>query len=101
MTAKRESSIKRGILAALNKLPGVFAYKGHGGPYQHAGIPDISVIKAGTAIYLEVKRPGEEMTPLQSAMARKLSKAGAIVAVVTSVEEAVAIVEGQNGKTRR
>ena len=51
------------------------------------GIPDIVCCKDGRFIALEVKRPGEHMTPIQMAQMRRVNEAGGTVYVVHSVEE--------------
>ena len=72
----------------------------HGSPYQEAGLPDLMVVVRGRFVGLEVKlvRAGESVehararaTPLQLAQLDRLARAGALVAVVVSVEEAMTV----------
>ena len=58
------------------------------------GSPDIVGILApsGRFVGVEVKRPGEHPTPEQRAWHRAATNAGALIAVVHSVEEALAAV---------
>lgn len=51
------------------------------------GIPDLLAMKNGTAIFIEVKRPGQKPTELQKYRHRELRDNGFIVMVMTSVEE--------------
>ena len=52
-----------------------------------AGEPDIDACLRGRSVQLEVKRPGEKATPLQLKRLEQWRQAGALTAVVTSVEE--------------
>ena len=89
MTGPREKSIVKAILRALNATPGCFAEKRHGTAFGHAGAPDIAGVYLGRAFYLEVKRPGEAATKIQIIQLARRGAAGAIVAVVHSVQEAI------------
>lgn len=54
----------------------------------HAGVPDRVVITPpGRVLFVEVKRPGETLRPLQAAMHRRLAGLGADCRVVASREE--------------
>ena len=88
-----EKSIVAGILKYLNGLPGCHAVKTHGSAYS-GGQPDVDACYKGQTIKLEVKRPGKQATALQEAVLAQWKAAGAIVGVVTSVEEVRAIMEG-------
>ena len=52
------------------------------------GIPDIVCCKDGQFITLEVKRPGEHLTPIQIEQTRRINMAGGMACVVHSLEEA-------------
>ena len=86
-----EAALTRRILAVLNTLPGVYATKMHGGPMMTAGLPDAHVCDHGRCVWLEVKLPGRKPTPIQLAMHERLRAAGATVAVVTSVADALLV----------
>lgn len=81
-----EKSIVNGIIKYLNGLPGCHAVKTHGSAFS-GGQPDVDVCYHGQTIKLEVKRPGKKATVLQEAVLAQWKAAGAIVAVVTSVDE--------------
>jgi len=81
-----EASIVRSILRYLNSLDGCRAIKTHGGPLR-GGEPDIYAVKDGQFYAFEVKRPGGKPTKLQAATLDQWRAAGAVTAVVTSVDE--------------
>jgi hypothetical protein len=82
-----EKSIVNSILKYLNSLPQCRAEKTWGGGYGNAGKPDITGCLSGRRFELEVKVPGGKLTPLQKVTLEQWKEAGAIVAVVHSVEE--------------
>jgi len=85
MTSER--AIVKAILAYLNGLPECLARKRWGGTMGVAGEPDIDACIRGRSLQLEVKRPGEKPTQLQVRRLQEWREAGAVVGVVTSVEE--------------
>lgn len=94
-----EKTIVAGILRTLNQRAGVYARKTHGGGYS-TGWPDIVVCASGRLIMLEVKRPGGpgqrpgQVTALQERELDRWEAAGAVCAVVRSIAEATAVVDG-------
>lgn len=52
-----------------------------------AGTPDIFALKNGKCLFIEVKRPGNKPTALQTAVMEELEQYGARCLVVHSVEE--------------
>lgn len=91
VSTPKESVITAKALKLL-KEGGILAWKNHGSLYSKAGIPDIQAVRDGTTFYIEMKRPGEEPTPIQAVMIEKLRKAGAPVTVAHSAEEAYGFV---------
>jgi hypothetical protein len=82
----KESTITTSIIKWLNTLPECYATKNHGGMYGTAGIPDVTCVYKGKAVFFEVKRPGGKgATDLQNATIVKLANAGAHVQVVRSL----------------
>ena len=67
------------------------------------GIPDIVGVFRGTFFALEVKRPGEKPTPIQEAVIEQINAAGGVAEVVTSIEEALSVIEriGTGHRRRR
>lgn len=68
----------------------------HGGPYQSAGIPDIIGCIGGRFVALEVKVPGNKATRLQELVISRIRVAGGIAGVVTSVEEAMRVLNANS-----
>ena len=87
-----EGAIVKAILRYLNSLPGCLARKRWGGGMGMAGEPDIDACLAGRSLQLEVKRPGQKPTALQCRRLEEWRHAGALVGVVTSVEEVRALI---------
>jgi len=87
----KERAITDKIMRALRQR-GIYVVKIHGGPMQQAGLPDLYCCVCGWSLWLEVKRPGEQPTPLQRYETDKLKNAGAYAEVVTSVDGAIAAV---------
>lgn len=96
--ATPEASIVKRILHYLNGLDDCYARKVHGGAYGTNGEPDLDICLKGRAIKLEVKAPGREntVTEMQFKALAKWGKAGAIVGVVTSLEEVKELLDEEN-----
>jgi hypothetical protein len=86
-----EAAIVRAILAYLNRQPHCYARKTFGGP-QSPGWPDVVCIYHGRAYMLEVKRPGCKLTNLQAHELERWARAGAVAAMVTSVQDVAKII---------
>jgi hypothetical protein len=111
VSQKPESRLQRRIRGALEAaFLGSYWWKVHGGPFTPAGIPDLAGVvpmsvmteaddfcashprTIGHSVFLEVKMPGECASRVQLARMNRLRSAGAIVGVVTSVDEALDVV---------
>ncbi len=88
-----EKEIKQDILEYLNSLPQCYARGKHSSPFSK-GWPDVMGSFCGRTLAFEVKQPGKDATKLQEAEQIKWFKAGAIVGIVTSVEDVQRILEG-------
>lgn len=86
-----EARLQRSIQREL-RLRGYWVRKTHGSAFSVTGDPDLIAIKAGRVYGLEVKRPGGRVTKIQRHRLAELEAAGAIVGVVTSLEEALDLV---------
>ena len=92
-----EGRITAKILAYLNGLPMTTARKVVASHMNRAGEPDIDCVHEGRAVKLEVKQPGTEaaivkaVTPLQRVRLLDYARCGALVGVVTSTQEAAAV----------
>jgi hypothetical protein len=96
MSKLAEGRLSAQIVAALNREPGVLARKRHISPFATAGDPDIYGIirraRAGVHFEIEVKIPPYKPTPLQMRRLREWEEAGALVGIVHSVDDALALV---------
>lgn len=81
-----ERDIQRSMLQWLRSRPRSFTVKLAAGPFSTPGLPDILHIEAGHAIFIEVKRTGGSLTPLQKSVFAMLLKAGATCIVASSLE---------------
>lgn len=92
----QESTFQAAIIKRLRKLPGAFVWKEQAGPFQTKGLPDVCMVIKGRLFGFEVKRPFfGEPTDVQKVVHAQLRHAGAIIGVVTYVEEVEAILEAE------
>ncbi len=96
--AARESALVSAIVEALRVAPGLVVRKRHGTAWGVAGDPDLTGCYCGRHFELEVKTPTGALTRLQEARLAEWSRAGAITAVVRSVDEALAAIGIEEGK---
>ena len=95
-----ESKVTKAIMAYL-KSRGVWCFKVAGGPMQQRGVPDIICCVDGAFVALEVKRPGlGRLTDLQALTIERIRDAGGVAEVVTSVDEAAAVLDGLVGEAK-
>jgi Holliday junction resolvase len=85
--APLERTIVAKVMDEARRL-GWWAMKNHGNAYSLKGLPDVLVIKAGRAAWMEVKRPGEDATRIQQHRIRELIRVGCPATVVCSVGDA-------------
>lgn len=90
-----ESTIVKKVMDEARRL-GWYVVKNHGNSYSIKGLPDLLCVKDGVAVWLEVKRPGEEATRVQLHRHRELRSFGCRVAVVTCVGEARDFLNGKD-----
>jgi Holliday junction resolvase len=101
MARQRESKLSGRILTAL-RANGVFCFKVHGSEHMMAGLPDIVACVEGQFLGLEIKLPGEEKatSPRQDWVHGLIRQAQGRVEVVTSVQEALALVQRMRAETK-
>lgn len=58
-----------------------------------AGVPDLIILKAGELFALELKAPGNGLTPSQRLVMERMKQCGAQVAVAKSTDEALVTLE--------
>jgi hypothetical protein len=97
-SAVRESALVSAIVEALRAAPGLVVRKRHGTAWGVAGDPDLTGCYRGSHFELEVKTQAGAVTRLQEARLAEWSRAGAITAVVRSVDEALAALGITEGK---
>lgn len=106
-----EHALSRKLKARLDKMPGVFAFKIHGGQYQKAGLPDWCItfvglygnrleprgsdFRSGKTLFVELKSPkgNGKLTELQEATHKRLVASGGEVVVATSVDQVIQSME--------
>jgi len=93
MTGASEKAAVQQILRYLNSIPRCLARKRWGGGMGVAGDPDITGCINGRHFELEVKRLGQAPTPLQEKRLHEWKQAGAVTAVVRSVEDVRTVLE--------
>ena len=71
--------------AVLQKYPDAVILKFHGSLYTASGVPDLIINVDRTTIYVEVKRPGGDTTPLQQVFLFNLRKIHVPCAVVDNI----------------
>ena len=90
VTAPRESSIVAAVMHALRSVPGLVVRKRWGSEMTAAGDPDLTGCYRGRHFELEVKAPGGRLTRIQEVRLEEWRRAGAVVGVVYSSDEALA-----------
>lgn len=84
--------------AVSERYPEALVYKNHGNQFSAAGLPDLTIVLNGAAVYFEVKaaKPSESsaavmsrVTPIQTDFIYRLRKAGAVAEVVWEVDQAL------------
>jgi VRR-NUC domain len=111
VTRRPEQQIQRGVIQHLawRARPGVFAFHVPNGGWRSpieakilkaigtvAGVPDIICIFEGRVYALELKSEGGRVTDVQRVVHERLCEAGAEVAVVHGIDQALAQLEAWN-----
>lgn len=79
-------AIKRHIKKLKKEHP-IWLFRTHSSGRQRRGIPDLHITFWGVSVWLEVKAPGGEATPLQRQRIREINNAGGFATVVESLDE--------------
>lgn len=80
-------------LRYLNGLRGCKAVKFHGSEYTEAGTPDIVGCYRGRTFLIEAKVEGGKVSKIQDYRLKQWKSAGAVVAVVTTLDEVKQLVK--------
>ncbi len=86
----RESAIVAAIIRALRSVPELVVRKRWGSGMGTAGDPDLTGCYRGRHFELEVKAPGGRLSRIQEVRLKEWHRAGAVVGVVHSPDEALA-----------
>ena len=97
LTAPTETEIQRGILILLDRL-GIMAWRNNSRVVREGtrlirfsvrGAPDILGVlpRTGRALGIEVKRPGQQLTPWQRAFLERMRLEGGLAFVASSANE--------------
>jgi len=89
-----ETTIRNKIIKYLKALDGCWFMKVKGSVYQRRGSPDFIVCYRRTMYGVEVKRPGNTVTPLQDYELEQIERAGGVRAVVESLEQLKEVLHG-------
>lgn len=87
-----EKVIRSDILKYLRTIPRSQWWINHQGPFSEKGVSDLGGLIDGMYVGIEVKRPGEQPTPLQALHGRKVLAAGGTWGVARSVDDARQII---------
>jgi hypothetical protein len=94
---KTKGTITEGaILAALRnylRLRGWYVIRHQQSMGSHKGLSDLTAIKDGITVYLETKRPGGRLSPVQEQFRMAIEGHGGIYRVVASYEEVITVVD--------
>ncbi len=72
---------------------GAWVFKVHGSPYQQVGVPDLLVGYQGRLYGMEVKRPGQSLSPVQAKVIEEIRASGSIAGRVESVADAMELLK--------
>ena len=103
MSVSTETALVTKIVKAIKRLyPSAWTFKVVGHPYQESGVPDLLVCVDGLLIGMEVKHvkpreseqhARERATPKQRLHIKWINEAGGMAGVVTSVSDALEMIE--------
>lgn len=79
-----ESRIEKELKTKIEAIGGkAFKFSSPG----NNGVPDRIVLYKGTSYFVELKRPGEDLRPLQKVVSKRFKKLGFKVHVIDSLEK--------------
>jgi hypothetical protein len=105
MQAKRVGKIGKesGLLTATRNLMeknGWWVNKNHGNNWSRNGLPDLTCVKEGTTVWIELKMPDGSVTRIQEEMMKRLREHGAYTHVSTSPLDALNWAENKRQEDR-
>jgi hypothetical protein len=94
-----ESDIETYLINEIKKLNGLCL---KWPPNKQKGVPDrIAIIPGYGTVFIELKRKGGKISPIQKFMINKIKKAGGSVRVITGKREVKLFIEAVNYYRRR
>ena len=72
---------------------GAWVFNVHGSPFQQVGVPDLLVGYQGRFYAMEVKQPGNLLSPAQARTIEAIQASGSVAGRVESIEDAVRLLE--------
>jgi hypothetical protein len=88
-----ESAITKKVMKYLRSQKDVWATKYPGGYYGENGVPDILGHCCGVFFIIEMKKPGQELTPLQKVKHDQIIRSGGIAIKATSLDEVKQLIQ--------
>jgi len=88
----KEAIIQRQIIKHLRGM-GAWVFNVHGSPFQQVGVPDLLVGYQGRFYAMEVKQPGNLLSPAQARTIEAIQDSGSVAGRVESIEDAVRLLE--------
>ncbi len=86
-----EDKVERKLKSEVESIGGkAFKFTSPG----NNGVPDRIVLYKGQCYFVELKRPGKDLRPLQKAVRRKFKKLGFKVYVIDSIESVGEFIDG-------
>lgn len=80
-----EASILQGIRSMLS-MQGWWVFRHHQSLGSLKGFPDLTAIRGGITVYIEVKGPKGKLSAHQAEIGRRISEAGGVYIVARSVQ---------------
>jgi len=99
---KQGKTTEAAILAALRnylRLRGWYVIRHQQSMGSHKGLSDLTAIKDGITVYLETKRPGAPLSPVQEQFKTDIEGHGGIYRVVASYDDVISVVDDLERRT--
>jgi hypothetical protein len=90
------------ILADLRsylRLRGWYVIRHQQSMGSHKGLSDLTAIKDGNTVYLETKRPGGTLSPVQEQFGTAIDGHGGVYRVVASYDDVITVVDDLERRT--
>ena len=88
-----EASIQKSVITYARKKGCICIKLGGAGRFGSSGWPDYLILRDGLAIFIEFKKPGGRVTPLQAKKIEELCEAGFTATMCDEVESGKRIID--------